>query len=279
MLPKNTRKNTYASIPVPLFVMALISSLLLLLVGGSLFFFPEFARSRWVWSLTPFNTRFLGAIYLTALVGLSILLATRRALPARLIVLMMWVFTTVVLVVSCLQTGQFNLARRATAIWFGLYAADCLGASDYLWHYRQRTFNELKHLPRYWTRYLQLQAVFLGVYGLGLLLLPAQFGLLWPWPLDTFHCQLYSSIFLTGAAGAALLTRQTTAMELGALGLIQAALSSFVIAGVVVVDLAVRKIDWGLFSNWIWMGAFVLLGIAGLGMLWEARQHLKPRVY
>jgi hypothetical protein len=31
--------------PIPLFIMALISSLLLVLVGGSLFLFPEVARS------------------------------------------------------------------------------------------------------------------------------------------------------------------------------------------------------------------------------------------
>ncbi|MGF1521790.1 MAG: hypothetical protein ACFBSF_05655 [Leptolyngbyaceae cyanobacterium] len=275
MPPKKKIKRASASIPIPLFILTLISSLLLLVVGGSLFFFPEFARPRWVWSLTPFNTRFLGAIYLTALVGLSILLVTRRALPARLIVLMMWVFTTVVLGVSCLQIGQFSLTRRATGIWFGLYAADCFGSSYYLWHYGRRAVTEIKQLPRYWTLYLQMQSGFLGIYGLGLLLLPARFGLFWPWPLDVFHCQLYSGIFLVGAAGAALLTWQATARELWALGLIQVALGGFVVAGVVIVDLAVHKIDWSLFGNWVWMGAFVLLGSAGLGMVWEAQQLVK----
>ncbi|MEM9007908.1 MAG: hypothetical protein AAGE59_30905 [Cyanobacteria bacterium P01_F01_bin.86] len=275
--PKHKNTPVRTAFPVPLVVLALISSLLLLLVGGSLFFFPDVARSRWVWSLTPFNTRFLGAIYLTAFVGLAILLVTRRALPARLIVLMTWVFTSVVLLVSCLQTGQFNLARRATALWFGLYAADCLGSSYYLWHYGRRRFTELKRLPRYWVLYLQLQAGLLGVYGLGLLFLPVQFGLVWPWPLDAFHSQLYSSIFLVGAAGAALLAWQTTAAELWALGTVQIALSSFVIAGVAIVDVVVRKIDWGLLGNWMWMGAFALLGIMGLGMIVQSRKLLPKR--
>ena len=270
--PPNLKNNTaHTSIPIPLLMLALISSCLLLLVGGSLFCFPEFARSRWLWSLTPFNTRFLGAIYLTALVGLATLLVIRRALPARLIVLMTWVFTTVVLAVSCWQIGQFNLARRATGIWFGLYAADCLGSSYYLWHYGRQRFKPLKRLPRSWQRYLQLQAACLGVYGLGLLLLPNRFGLFWPWPLDTFHCQLYSSIFLVGSIGAALLTWQATSLELLTLGLIQVTLSSFVIAGVVIVDISVHKIDWSLCGNWGWMGAFALLGMVGLGMIWEAR--------
>ena len=275
MPPMSKRQKPNAAVPIPLFVLALISSLLLLVVGGSLFFFPDVARPRWVWALTPFNTRFLGAIYLTALVGLAMLLIVRRALPARLIVLMTWVFTTVVLLVSCLQTGQFNLARRATSIWFGLYAIDCFGSSYYLWHYGRQTFTELRRLPRYWSVYLWLQAGFLGVYGLGMLTLPARFSLLWPWPLDAFHSQIYSSIFLVGAAGAALLAWKTVAAELLAFGVIQVTLSSLVIAGVWVVDLATQRIDWRLFGNWAWMGGFALLGIVGLGMMGQARQLLK----
>ncbi|MDB9527004.1 hypothetical protein PN498_13470 [Oscillatoria sp. CS-180] len=272
MPSKTAIKKPTALIPAPLFIMALISSVLLLLVGGGLFFVPEFARPRWVWSLTPFNTRFLGAVYLTALIGLSFLLVTRRALSARLIVPLMWVFTTVVLVVSFLHVGQFDPARRATAIWFGVYGADCLGSSYYLGRYGKHMFAASEHVPGLWKRYLWLQAIFLGVYGLGLLLLPARFGLFWPWPLDAFHCQIYSAMFLTGATGAALLARHATALEFWAFGLIQATLSGFVVAGVVIVDRAVRKIDWESFGNWAWMGAFVLLGLAGLAMVWESLQ-------
>ena len=275
MPSKNAIQNSAASMPMPLVIMALISSLLLLLVGGSLFFFPEFARSRWVWSLTPFNTRFLGAIYLASLVALSMLLVThRRALASRLMVPMMWVFTTVVLVVSCLQIEQFDLTRRTTAIWFGVYAADCLGSSYYLWHYRKPIFTVSQPLPRRWQRYLQWQAAVLGVYGFGLLLLPAQFGLFWPWPLDALHCQLYSAMFLTGAAGAALLARQATAMEIWAFGLIQLTLSGLVLVGVVIVDLAVRRINWGSFGNWAWMGAVLLLAIAGLALVLASRSAI-----
>ncbi|MEL6402683.1 MAG: hypothetical protein AAFR26_26965 [Cyanobacteria bacterium J06626_4] len=277
MPSKNAIQNPTASMPMPLVIMALTSSLLLLLVGGSLFFFPEFARSRWVWSLTPFNTRFLGAIYLASLVGLSMLLVMRRALAVRLMVPMMWVFTTVVVVVSCLQIEQFDLTRRTTAIWFGVYAADCLGSSYYLWHYRKPIFTVSQPLPRPWQRYLQWQAAVLGIYGFGLLLLPAQFGQFWPWPLDAFHCQLYSGMFLTGAAGAALLTRQATAMELWAFGLIQLTLSGLVLVGVVMVDIAVRRINWGSFGSWAWMGAVLLLAIVGLALIWASRPAIANR--
>ena len=262
---RNRVKN--APIPTPLGIMALISSLLLVRVGGSLFFFPDFARPYWLWPLTPFNTRFLGAIYLTSLAALTILLITRRALPARLVVPMMWVFTTIILLVSVLQSEQFDMNRRATSIWFGLYIADCVGSSYYVWRYRRQTLAGLPKLPSRWSVYLQLQAGFLSVYGLGLLLLPALFGSFWPWPLDVFHSQLYSAIFLTGAMGAILLSQKAAPVELFTLGAIQVAFSSLVTAGTLVVDVAVQRIDWGLFENWAWMGAIALLGIAGLGLI------------
>ncbi len=58
-------------LPALLLTLVIISIILLVIVGGGLFFFPTFSQPRWLWPLAPFNTRFLGAIYLTALVSLS----------------------------------------------------------------------------------------------------------------------------------------------------------------------------------------------------------------
>jgi len=91
-----------------------ISALLLVLVGGALFFFPEFARPRWVWKIAPYNTGFLGAVYLSALVPLSVLLWVRRWSPARAILPMLWTFVTQLLVVSFLYSEAFDFQRRAT---------------------------------------------------------------------------------------------------------------------------------------------------------------------
>ncbi|MEO1446479.1 MAG: hypothetical protein AAFV46_09625, partial [Cyanobacteria bacterium J06635_11] len=88
-----------SALPPMLLAMVMVSIVLLILVGGSLFCFPAFAQSYWVWPLKPFNTRFLGAIYLTSLMGLVSLVLSRRVALARLIIPMMAVFTTIVLMV------------------------------------------------------------------------------------------------------------------------------------------------------------------------------------
>ena len=259
------------SLPTLLLTLIIISIVLLTLVGGGLFFFPEFSQARWLWPLAPFNTRFLGAIYLSALVGLASLVLAKQAMLTHLIIPMMWVFTTVVLTVSCLQLQQFTVGRRATDIWFWLYLIDCVGASYYLGYYRQQTRRQtdegLRRLSRPWSVGLGLQAGLLGAYGLGLFLMPETIGGWWPWPLDPFHSQLYSSIFLTGAVGAAILSYRATAIALKALGAIQITFSLFVLVGVWVVDRAVNRIDWSAWGNWVWVGAIALLGLMGLGLI------------
>lgn len=244
-----------------------VSILLLILVGGGLFCFPEFAQSRWLWPLKPFNTRFLGAIYLTALVGLSSLVLSGRVALTRLIIPMMWVFTTVVLMVSCLQLQQFNPGRRATDIWFWLYLVDCVGATYYWGYFRVHNFLGLRRLPTPWAIGLGVQSGILGVYGSSLLFAPVATGGAWLWPLDVFHAQLYSSIFLTGAVGSAILSRWATAAETRALGAVQVTFSSLVLLGIWLVDKEVQVIDWVSFSSWAWVSAIALLGFIGLGLI------------
>lgn len=261
----NAELSPTPKLPALLRVLALVSIVLLALVGGSLFFFPTLIQDRWIWPLTPFNTRFLGAIYLTALASLASLVY--RPALARLVVPMMWIFTTVVLLSSCLHLEQFNAARRASDLWFWVYFIDCVGASYYLGYFRGASFEGGRSLPSLWPLVLGVQAGLLGAYGLGLFVFPAATSSTWSWPLDVFHARLYSSIFLTGAIGSALLSKRATAAECKALGLVQIAFSILVLVGVGMVDSQINKMDWGLLSNWIWLWAIALLGIVGLGLM------------
>ncbi|MBE9063585.1 hypothetical protein [cf. Phormidesmis sp. LEGE 11477] len=260
-----------AALPPILLVLVLVSIVLLIIVGTALFCFPGFSQSRWLWPLKPFNTRFLGAIYLTALVGLASLVLSRRAALTRLIVPMMWVFTTVVLMVSCLQLQQFSPGRRATDIWFLLYLVDCVGASYYWGYFKPYNYLGLRRLPNLWPTVLGIQSGILGAYGLSLLFTPAAAGGAWLWPLDVFHAQLYSAIFLTGSLGSALLSRRATAAEARALGAIQVTFSGLVLLGIWLVDREVQVIDWGLVVNWAWVGAIALLGLIGLALIGYSR--------
>ncbi len=263
------------SLPPIFLTIAVISLFLTVTVGGALFFFPNVAQPRWIWPIKPYNTRFLGAIYLTASVGFTSLLASQRSTLARLIIPMFFVFTTNALMVSCLQLQQFNAGRRATDIWFWLYLADCVGSAYYLGYYRHYSFAGLRRLRSLWPTVLGVQAGLLGAYGLSLLLFPEATGSRWLWPLDVFHSQLYSSIFLTGAVGAAILSRRAAAAELMTLGAIQVTFSSLVIIGVWLVDKEIHKIDWSLFVNWAWMGAIALLGLIGLGLIKQSASVAK----
>jgi len=260
------------SVPPALAALALISLGLTLTVGSALLFFPEAVQDRWVWPLKPYNTRFLGAFYLTASVGFISLLSGRRSALARLIVPMFLVFTANALMVCCLQLQQFNPGRRATDIWFWLYLADCIGSAYYFAYYKQHPFLGLRRLPSFWPFVLGVQAGLIGVYGLSLLFFPVATGSNWLWPLDVFHSQLYSSIFLAGAVGAAILSRRAAASELRALGSIQVVFSVLVALGVWLVDKDVRGIDWSLGVSWVWVGAIALLGIIGMGLIQQSRQ-------
>lgn len=259
--------------PALLMTLVFVSIALLFLVGGGLFFFPDLFGNRWLWRLTPFNQRFLGAIYLTSLVSLLTLVWARRETLTRLIVPMMWVFTTVVLLVSCLHLEQFSANRRATDIWFWLYLIDCVGASYYLGFFRQQSFTGLRQLPRPWSVGLGVQSGVLAAYGFGLLIFPVTTSRSWSWPLDTFHSRLYSAIFLAGAMGSALLCRRAKAIECRALGSIQVAFSGLVLAGVWIVDKAGSKIDWSLTHNWMWLVMMLLFGFIGLGLIHQSRYH------
>lgn len=265
--------QTQTRLPFVLLALSIISIILLILVGGGLFFFPNLFEPIWLWPLTPFNLRFLGAIYLTALVALTSLVLAKRAALMRLVVPMIWIFTTVVLLVSCVHLEQFNAGRTTTDIWFWLYLIDCVGASYYLGYIQRISFEGLYRLPLAWSAALGIQAGLLGSYGLGLLVFPEATSSSWSWPLDVFHARLYSSIFLTGAIGSALLARRASAVECRALGLIQAAFSGLVLIGVWVVDGEVKKIDWSLGSNWIWLWAIALLGIFGIGLILQSQNN------
>ena len=272
---ESASNQSNSPLPRLLLTLVMLSIVLLVIVGGGLFFFSDFSRARWLWELPPFNAKFLGAIYLSALVGLANLVLAKRSSLARLIVPMTWVFTTVVLTVSCLQLQQFSVGRRATDIWFCLYLIDCVGSSYYLGYYRQQPIAGLRRLPRPWSIGLGIQAGILGAYGLGLFFMPETIGSWWPWDLDPFHAQLYSSIFLTGAIGAAILCYRATAVELKSLAAIQLTFSSFVLAGTWWVDNTEKRVDWGAWENWVWVSAIALLGLASLALFRKASQVKK----
>lgn len=254
----------------PLVRWSMVIVALVLASGSSLFLAPALISHRWPWALAPFNTRFLGAIYLAELAAVCMLIIVNRWNPGRLVLPLAFIFTVLVSLVSGLHFDQFDPQRLVTWVWFILYIGSVLMTGYFLWCYRGLPpVNPTPPSPA-WRRYLQVQAGIVGLYSLGLLLMPTIFSAVWPWPIDSFHAQVYSAIFVTAAVGAYLLSRAAAPLELFTLGLAQSLFGWSVILGLIIVDASVHRIDWSQWSTWLWLGAFAGLGVAGLAMVWQA---------
>lgn len=256
--------------PLPLRLLIGAACILLLLVGVTLYFFPETAINYWVWSVKPSKTRLLGAVYLSSLAPMAIACYLNRWSSVRLVLFMLFVFTTVVAIVTALYISQM-IPRRATSIWFGIYTAESLGTAYYLWRYRRQPPAMTISLPLQWVSYLHVQALVLGLYGLGMLVVPTLCTSFWPWKISDFHGRVYSSIFLAGATGSWLLGSSSSAIELFTLGLTQVLFGLLQIIGVAIVSVYFGVVNWSNFSTWLWVGSLGWLVVAGLGMIQTSR--------
>lgn len=268
MQPQPTLTPSNPLMPVPLRVAIGLSCLLLLIVGTLLFFVPAVGSDYWIWVLNPAKAPMLGSIYLSALAPMTLAAWINRCSPGRLIVVMLAVFTTSNLVVSAFNVAQLS-PRTMTKLWFLFYGIDSALALYYVWRYRNRPVSNPIQLTKPWTVYLRSQAIVLGLYGLGLLIIPTLLTSFWPWPIRPFHGRFYSSIFLAGAAGSGVLSVATSALELLALGLSQVLFGGLEVLGLVMIDLTFGGIEWSKVG--LWVGALIGLAIAGVAMIVQSR--------
>jgi hypothetical protein len=255
---------------------------LILIIGASLFFLPSVTAPRWPWELSPFTARFLGALYLGELVGAALFVLVPRWAPGRITVAEAVTFTAVVTVVSFLHLDQFDFSRARSWGWFIIYVVPMLALAYYLWRYRHLPPADTTPIPPPWRAYFLGQGVVLGLYAIGLFIAPRLFSAFWPWSIDAFHGQMYSAIFLTGAVASFLLARAAARLELLAQGLIQFVIGLFAILGLVIVDASRNQVNWAAPGTWLWVGAFVVFLLAGVGMVWWSRVkvngELRPSV-
>lgn len=258
-------------VPQGLWITMFISVLLLIFVGGMLFFRPDVANIYWAWKLTPFNTRFLGAIYLSAIIPLLFCLINRRSAPLRIVLPLFAFFTTYLLIVSCAYIDNFYSGRTVSKVWFFLYGMDSFVGIYYMWSLRKHLFpwrgdfpaGTLRERFRKWFRVYRLEAIALAVYGIWLLILSPLVGNFWAWNLDSFHARLYSGLFLASALGLWLLSYSSIAQEHLMLNLTQTVLGGLICIGLWVVDVEVGKINWNSLNPWIWSILFFLFSLTG----------------
>jgi hypothetical protein len=243
-------------------------AVVVVLGGGLLLYLPARA-SRWIWTIGPFNSRFLGAIYLAELVGGLYLVVVARHLPARVVIPVAWTFTTVVFVASIIQLGDFDFDRRGPWAWMVAYGA--FTAILPFW------FRELRQGPQPpatspgWRRLFLVEGVVLCGYGLAMLVAPEPLTDFWPWVIDTFHGRIYSSVFLTFGVGALLLAARSAPVELRAIGLSQLVFGALSLLGLVLADARVDSVDWSALGTVVWCTAMAAIAGVGLVMLRPVR--------
>jgi len=244
----------------------LVEILVLVGVGFGLFLFPEITRPIWPWQIAPFNTRFLGAIYLGAMIPIVFMYRSGRWSPTRPVLRAIFTFTFIVLVVSLFYSIQFDFKSWAVWAWFALYVALPLSAGYHLWLYRSMPTTHLNPVPPSWRFIVRSTSLLLGLYGLGLLVVPNTFSRLFPWNLDVFHSHLYSSTFIAGSAMMISVATRATPAEFIAAGLNSVTFSVFSILGLLIVDADVNKINWSAPNTLTWLASLVVLAVLGIGM-------------
>jgi hypothetical protein len=251
--------------------LTVVEVLVLVGAGVGLFFFTDLTRAHWPWEIRPFNARFVGAVYLTSMIAVAMMLVGGRWAPARLVLPMLFTFTFVVLVMTLLALGNFRYDRLATWVWFVLYIVLPINAAYHIWLYRRLRPADPTPVPAPWRYCLRGLGGVLAVYGLAQFFAPESASAFWPWKIDVFHGRMYSAIFLTGAVGAFVLARAAAPIEYFTLGITYAVLGFFTILGLVVVDASVHTVVWAAPGTWLWVVAFAISLIAGVALMWYSR--------
>jgi hypothetical protein len=251
--------------------LTVVEVLVLIGAGMGLFFFTDLTRAHWPWEIRPFNARFVGAVYLTSMIAVAMMLVGGRWAPARLVLPMLFTFTFVVLIMTLLGLGNFRYDFLATWVWFVLYIVLPINAAFHLWLYRRLPPADPTPVPVAWRSGLRAMGILLGAYGLAQFFAPEHSSAFWPWKIDAFHGRMYSANFLTGAVGAWVLARAAAPIEYFTLGVTYSVLGFFTLLGLVVVDVSVRTVNWALLGTWVWIAAFGLSLLIGVALMWYSR--------
>lgn len=242
-----------------------------------MFFLPNVAEQLWAWTIPPFNSRFVGAVYLAAYLPLILFWFVPSWIPGRLTLWMIFTFTTMVLIAMLIHWDAFEWIRPSTfLVFWPLYVFLPINSAIFLW-----TSNGAGSAHGYdgssilrfifWTL-----ALLGGAYGLGLLIAPEALTSFWPWPVDAFHGRMYAAAFGTPAVAAWMLSfRRRFAAEYLSMGLNMLAGGFLPILGTLWTNLSVpaeRQVDFSAAGTWIFFLLFFVTGILGIVLIFSAIQ-------
>jgi hypothetical protein len=248
--------------------------------GILLFFLPGLASELWAWTIPPFNSRFVGAVYLAAYIPLILFWFVPRWIPGRLTLWMILTFTTLVMIAMLLHREVFQWDRLATFIFWPLYVFLPFNSAFFLWRSKEardaKGFDESSAL-----RIVLLLFALLGAaYGLGLLVAPESLTRFWPWRVDAFHGRMYAAAFVTPAVTVWILSsRPQQAANYLSVGLNLIAGGFLPVLGTLWTNAQVpagRQVNFASAGTWTFLGLFVLTGILGVVVVAAAVRPARP---
>jgi hypothetical protein len=271
--------------PVPAFLrwVLAVECSVVFVAGVLLFFLPGLASSLWAWTVPPFNSRFVGAIYLAAYLPLILFWFVPRWIPGRLTLWMILTFTTLILIAMLLHWEAFEWCRPATfLVYWPLYIFLPINSAIFLYRSNGAGVANGYDGPALLRTVLLIFAVLSGAYGLGLLVAPEALTSFWPWDVDAFHARMYAAAFLTPAVAAWILSfRRRFALEYLSMGLNLVAGGFLPVFGTLWTSLSLpaeRQVNFNSLGTWIYFGSFFLTGLLGIMLVNEAVQLAKnPR--
>lgn len=230
--------------------------LLALWVGVWGYFIPENVDKAIPWLVPPFHARFIGAIYLSAVIIMGCSMLARRYAEVRVAVFMIGIWTGSLFVISLFYLNEFDFSRGQVLFWFGAYIIYPVIGFWFAWvHRSERDSPATASLLIWMQKYFLVQGAITTILALALLLAPDLMVNLWPWKITRMLAQIYSGPFLAYGIGSLMLGRQRTWTEVRIV-----ALASFILTVSVLVASIIHR---ALFtpsspSMWIWFGGFSL---------------------
>jgi hypothetical protein len=166
---------------------------------------------------------------------------------------------------------MFDFTRKAPWVWYAVYILSVLVSGYALWTSRKKIPARGPSLPPSLRTWLSVEWALLAIYGAALLLMPLEASSFWPWHIDIFHAQTYSAVFLSGAAGVLLVSRNGTREDFTVIGIAELMVGALSIFGLLLTDAAVQRIIWSAPGTIAWVVLFALITTGGVQKLLYAR--------
>lgn len=246
------------------------AALIVLIAGPLLVFAPHVIVPGWPWTITPFNARFLGAVYCAELCALAVLFLDNRWSPGRASFVVAFVFTFVVTIASLIHQPSF-VGMRRVILWFVLYVGYAALAGGALLLYRRLPKVPALAVNDRFRMILQTAGALMTLYGAALFVAPGIAAGFWPWPIDAMHGQIYSAVFLAPGLGTLLLGRSAAREECLVGGVFNTGLGLFVLVGFALAQAQTGRANLASPATWAWLLIFVVLLAIGVAMIRASR--------